>query len=123
MNHLIDVWVFLGSLVLYSVAMVTSDPFDPEKRDDDYLGSYSQFHFLQEEMAVDLSLDLTAHSDTQILTGPGVKYWKLHGCNLMDLIVLYDNQTMAYAVVKCWKFHSHNLIDVDLEKGLAVHSD
>ena len=103
--------------------MVISDSFDPEQRNNDYLGSYSQFHFWQEEIPADLSLDPNAHSDTQILTGPGEKYWKLHGCNLMDLIVLYDNQTMAYTVVKCWKVHSHNLIDVDLEKGLTVHSD
>ena len=76
--------------------MVTSDPFDPEKRDDNYLGSYCPFHFLQEEMAADTSL---------------------------DLIVLCNNQTMVYSVVKCWIFHSHNLIDVDLEKGLTVHFD
>ena len=120
MNDLIEAWIFLGSLFLYFVAMVTSDP---EQRDNDFLASYCQFHFWQEEMTADLSLDWNVHFDTQNLTGPGVKYWKLHGCNLMDLIVLYDNQTMAYSVVKRWIVHSHNLIDVDLEKGLTVHSD
>lgn len=73
-------------------------------------------------MAADLRLDLTAHSDTHIPTGPAVNYWKLHGCNL-DLIALSDNQTLAYSVVKCWIFRSHNLIDVDLEKGWTVHFD
>ena len=72
---------------------------------------------------MDLGLDLNSHFDTHILTGPEVEYWKLHGCNLMDLIVLYDNQILAYSVVTCWKFQSHNLIVVDLDKGLAVHSD
>ena len=123
MNDLIEAWIVLGSLFLYFVAMVISDSFDPEQRDNDYLGRYSQFHFWQEEIPADLSLGPNAHSDTQILTGPGVKYWKLLGCNLMDLTVLCDNQTMAHTVVKRWKVHRHNLIDVDLEKGSTVHSD